>query len=389
MAKLIGNAPNQVPTNADLGSMAFEDRTNYITKNNPVHQPFRNLIINGDMSINQRNATINNGTNTNTYAVDRFHMFGAVANKMSGQQSTTAPTYFKNSFLTTSLASTTTSAGDAYGVRHIIEGSNIVNLSWGSASAKTVTLSFWVRSSITGTYALALFNKDAPNRSYVETYTINSADTFEYKTITIEGDTAGTWLTTNGQGIQVWWDLGSGSNFNTTAGSWGGGLDVRTSGSSNWIGTSGATFYITGVQLEAGTSASDFEFLPRDVNLNRCHRYCYVPSNEGTSGDGYVFAWGYANTSSQGVYFMPLPTLMRSQPTLVLKNTSNALEQGYHNATVTQHNTNVVTRSGTVSSDKNLVLLVGGASFSGGQGVHLRFKSQSTDETSFVVDAEL
>jgi len=285
----IGNTPAAVPlTSADIadgiitsakivdGTIVNADinATSAITLNKLSGNPiFRNRIINGDMSINQRNATINNGAATNTYVVDRFCMFGAAASKMSGQQSTTAPTYFKNSFLITSLAATTASASDPYGFRQVIEGSNIVDLSWGSASAKTVTISFWVRSSITGTYALALFNRDAPDRSYVETYTINAANTFEYKTITIQGDTSGTWLTTNGQGIQVWWDLGSGSNFNTTAGSWVSALDVRTSGSSNWIGTSGATFYITGVQLEVGTSATDFELLPIDVNEFRCLRY--------------------------------------------------------------------------------------------------------------------
>ena len=290
---------------------------------NPVN--FRNRIINGDMGIDQRNATINNGAATNTFVVDRFSMFGAAASTMSGQQSTTAPTYFKNSFLITSLAATTPSAGDAYGFRQIIEGSNIADLSWGSASAKTVTISFWVRSSITGTYALALFNRDAPDRSYVETYTINAANTFEYKTITIEGDTSGTWLTTNGQGIQVWWDLGSGSNFNTTAGSWVSALDVRTSGSSNWIGTSGATFYITGVQLEAGTSATDFESLPIDVNLGRCQRYfnktfnqeTAPASNAGqggsilvTNGSGTGVALGLATTYA-------FPVVMRAAPSVV------------------------------------------------------------------------
>ena len=314
----IGNKPTAIPLSGDdledniISTAKIQD--NAVTPAKYIEPvPFRNIIINGDMSINQRNATINNGNSTNTYAIDRFHMFGAVADKMSGQQSTTAPTYFKNSFLTTSLAATTPAANDAYGVRQIIEGSNIVNLSWGSASAKTVTLSFWVRSSITGTYALALFN-GSNTRSYVETYTINSADTFEYKTITIDGDTAGTWLTTNGRGIDLWWDLGSGSDFNTTAGSWGGGLDVRTSGSSNWIGTSGATFYITGVQLEVGTTASDFEFLPFDVNLARCQRY-YWQSGLSTANHGA----GFAISTGGSTYVraqVSLPVTMRSVPSV-------------------------------------------------------------------------
>ena len=182
---------------------------------------FKNRIINGGMVIDQRGSAsspINNSASVNTYITDRFALYGTIATKMSGQQSTTTTTNFVNSLLITSSAATTPAAGDAYGVRQIIEGTNIGDLNWGTANASTVTLSFWVRSSITGTYALSLFNRDSPNRSYVATYTINSANTFEYKTITIAGDTTGTWLTTTGQGIQVWWDLGSGSNLNTTAG---------------------------------------------------------------------------------------------------------------------------------------------------------------------------
>jgi hypothetical protein len=236
---------------------------------------FRNRIINGDMRIDQRNngAVVNNSAATNTYVVDRFSMFGTEATKISGQQSTAAPTGFVNSWLITSLAATTATSAQAYGVRHIIEGTNISDLAWGTANAQPVTLSFWVRSSITGTYALALFNRDSPNRSYVTNYTINSANTFEYKTITISGDTSGTWLTTNGQGIQVWWDLGSGSNFNETAGNWVGSLKARTSGSANWIGTNGATFYITGVQLEKGSTATSFDYRPYGTELGLCQRY--------------------------------------------------------------------------------------------------------------------
>jgi hypothetical protein len=277
---------------------------------------FRNRIINGAMVISQRNAgaAVNNGAGNNTYVVDRFSMFGTEAAKISGQQSTTAPTGFVNSWLITSLAATTATSAQAYGVRHIIEGTNISDLGWGSASAKAVTISFWVRSSITGTYALALFNRDAPNRSYVANYTIDSANTFEYKTITIPGDTSGTWLTTNGQGIQVWWDLGSGSNFNETAENWVGSLKARTSGSANWVGTNGATFYITGVQLEKGSTATSFDYRPYGTELALCQRYYYRQTADSLEVVApSAFATGSATWRAQGVF----PVSLRTKPTAV------------------------------------------------------------------------
>jgi hypothetical protein len=279
-------------------------------------QGFRNRIINGDMGIDQRNAgaSINNSAAANTYGVDRFAMYGADASKMSAQQSTTAPTGFVNSWLITSSAATTPSAAQPYGFRQVIEGRNISDLGWGTANAKTITISFWVRSSITGTYALSLFNRDAPNRSYVATYTISSANTFEYKTITIAGDTSGSWNTDNSQGIQVWWDLGSGSNFNETAGSWVSALKVRTSGSSNWIGTSGATFYITGVQLEVGSVATPFERIDYGRELMLCQRYYF--RHKATDGNS-TFGPGFILTTNEGLFVRYFPVPMRTAPSAI------------------------------------------------------------------------
>jgi hypothetical protein len=241
---------------------------------------FKSRIINGAMVIDQRNAgaSVSNAAAANTYFIDRWTMFGAAASRMTGQRSTTAPVGFTNSALITSSAATTPGAGDAYGVRQYIEGLNMADLGWGTANAQTVTVSFWVRSSITGTYSFALFNSDN-TRSYVATYSISSANTWEQKAITIAGDTTGTWLTTNGIGTSCWWDLGSGTNFNTTAGSWGSVLYVRTSGSANWIGTNGATFYITGVQLEKGSTATSFDYRPYGTELVLCQRYCELILN--------------------------------------------------------------------------------------------------------------
>jgi hypothetical protein len=288
---------------------------------------FKNRIINGAMVIDQRNAgaSVSNAAAANTYFVDRWNMFGAAASSMTGQRSTTAPAGFINSALVTSSAATTPGAGDAYGVRQYIEGLNMADLNWGTANAQTVTVSFWVRSSITGTYSFALFNSDN-TRSYVATYSISSANTWEQKTITIAGDTTGTWLTTNGIGTSCWWDLGSGSNFNATAGAWNSSLLVRTSGSANWIGTSGATFYITGVQLEKGTQATSFDYRAYGTELALCQRYCFSKlGSQGSGGAAMLGAAGNARNTTKAYVQFTFPTTMRQTPVLTVVNPASFL----------------------------------------------------------------
>jgi hypothetical protein len=214
------------------------------------------------MVIDQRYAGASFTQTTATdYVVDRFFVQGSITSKFTAQQSSTTTTGFNNSFLLTSSAATTPSASDYYYFGQRIEGLNVYDLAWGTASAATVTLSFWVRSSLTGTFSGALLNS-AANRSYAFTYTINSANTFEQKTVTIAGDTSGTWLTTNGVGIVLRFALGAGSSFLQSANSWGTGNVLGATGTTQWISTSGATFYITGVQLEKGSTATSFDYRP-------------------------------------------------------------------------------------------------------------------------------
>lgn len=235
----------------------------------------KNRIINGDMVINQRNlGTVNPVSGDSLkYTIDRFWVYNSTASsKFSVQQSSTAPAGFINSALITVTNAYTPTGGEEFEIGQNIEGVNISDLAWGTADAKTVTLSFWVRSSLTGTFGGSLVNS-AYNRSYPFSYTISSANTWEQKSITIAGDTSGTWLTTNGVGIRLVLSLGVGSTKTTTAGAWTAGEYYNTTGSVNLVATSGATWYITGVQLERNTTATPFEWLPYSTELALCQRY--------------------------------------------------------------------------------------------------------------------
>jgi hypothetical protein len=230
----------------------------------------RNRIINGDMRIDQRNAGAS-AANINGYGLDRWTSFN-VANSFSMQRSTVAPAGFTNSLLLTTTTSATPAAADYRYLSQLIEGFNVADLAYGTASAVTIALSFWVRSSLTGTFSGALKNS-AENRSYPFTFSVSSANTFEYKTITIPGDTSGTWLADSGIGLRVVFDLGSGSNRKGTAGAWAGVNADGATGAVNLVATNGATFYITGVQLEPGTVATPFERRSYGQELALCQRY--------------------------------------------------------------------------------------------------------------------
>jgi hypothetical protein len=236
----------------------------------------RNKIINGAMMIDQRNAGASVTPNSGDYTLDRFQAFSAASSKYSVQQSTTSPAGFINSLKVTSLAATTVGSGDYYMIEHKIEGTNCSDLAWGTASAKTVTLSFQVYSSLTGTFGGAILNQ-ASNRAYPFTYSISSANTWTSISITVPGDTSGTWLTTTGTGLYISFSLGMGSTYSGTAGAWAGAQYWSATGATSVVGTNGATFYITGVQLEKGSTATPFENRLYGTELALCQRY-YVKS---------------------------------------------------------------------------------------------------------------
>jgi len=255
-----------------------------------VSQGFKNRIINGGMTIDQRNAGASVTPADGAYTLDRWKMLMYnSASKYSVQQnagSVTPPVGFKNYLGITSSSAYSVASTDLYGMQQRIEGFNTSDLDWGTANAKTVTLSFWVRSSLTGTFGGAISNS-AGNRSYPFSYTINSANTWEYETITIPGDTSGTWVgATNGIGMVLYLMVGTGSTFSTTAGAWAAGEFYSVTGATSVVGTNGATFYITGVQLEVGSTATSFDYRPYGTELALCQRY-YEQLASGVMGFAY------------------------------------------------------------------------------------------------------
>ena len=248
----------------------------------------KNKIINGACVIDQRNAGASVSTVAgDTFIVDRFNTYTTQASKLTGQQnagSVTPPNGFRNYLGLTTTSAYSVGSSDIFTLFQNIEGYNVADLGWGTANAKTVTLSFWVRSSLTGTFGGSLLN-GAQNRAYPFSYTISSASTWEQKSITVAGDTTGTWLTTNGRGLIVGFGLGNGSTFSGTAGAWTAGQIYSPTGATSVVGTNGATFYITGVQLEVGSTATSFDYRPYGTELALCQRY--LPwFNTGNGGGG-------------------------------------------------------------------------------------------------------
>jgi hypothetical protein len=242
---------------------------------------FKNRIINGAMMFDQRNNGASVTPTSNSYTLDRWKTDASQASKFTVQQnagSVTPPSGFKNYYGVTSSSAYTVGAAESFGVYQMIEGYNVADLGFGAAGASTITISFWVRSSLTGTFGGTLCNS-AFNRSYPFSYTISSANTWEQKTVTVVGDTTGTWLTTNGIGLACYFSLGTGTTYSGTAGSWASGFYASATGATSVVGTSGATFYIGGVQLEKGSTATSFDYRAYGTEFDLCRRYCEVYSD--------------------------------------------------------------------------------------------------------------
>jgi len=275
---------------------------------------FKNRIINGAMVIDQRNAGASvTPTTSGTYTLDRWQSILTQTSKYSVEQTITgvsAPVGFTDYLGVTSLSSYAIVTGDIFAIRQHIEGFNSADLGWGTANAQTITISFWVRSSLTGTFGGSI-NNSAFNRSYPFTYTVSSANTWEQKTITIAGDTSGTWLTNNSAGIVLGFSLGSGATYTGTAGSWSGSTFTSATGATSVVGTNGATFYITGVQLEKGSTATSFDYRPYTTELQLAQRYYFRLVSEASFG-----RFGIANnlSTTTATAIIPYPVKMRAIP---------------------------------------------------------------------------
>jgi hypothetical protein len=302
-------------TNADLFKIdAGLDQVQVANLNGGPLAGTRNRIINGDMRIDQRNAgapvTVNNSAEF--YATDRWFGFGmTTAGVFTLNRSTVAPTGFTNSLAAScTTADASIAAGDRYFVNQAIEGFNAADLGFGAAGAQAVALSFWVQSSLTGTYCAALINS-AGNRSYVAEYSIAVANTWEYKTIYIPGDTTGTWLSDNGIGVGVRFTLATGTTYQTTANAWAAGNFNATSNQANWMSSSSSrTFRITGVQLEPGPVATPFEQRPIGTELALCQRYYSILDKVALA------RWTAGGTYGGGVTYFTYPQTMRTTPSV-------------------------------------------------------------------------
>ena len=306
------------------------DLSNVINKGANL-QP--NLIINSDMSLAQRGTSA--VTATANFPVDRFRMDHSSDGAFSAQQSSVVPSSadFKNSLkVQTTTADSSLAATQFLYMRQIIEGQNITHLLLGSSLAKKITLSFWVRSSLTGTFGGSFWN-DGFNRSHPYTYTINAADTWEKKTITITGDTSGTWLTTNGRGLNVAWGLGVGSTYSGTAGAWAGSGLISATGATSLLGTLNATWYVTGVTLTVGDTAPvTHPYESYSDNLSRCKRY-FQKNDNGTYSSNVTSG---STTTNNYIQWFYVPE-MRATPTLTsvigTNDGSNRKRGQYYNAT--------------------------------------------------------
>jgi len=318
---------------AELANDISVDNNRDVTLSNlRSDQPmmFRNKIINGDMRIDQRNGgssvTPTNSSPTD-YTLDRWKFSVLQPSKLTCQQVSDAPAGFNKSIKVTSSSSYNPSSNDYFLVQQRIEGYNTSDLNWGTLNAKSITVSFWVKSSLTGTFSGAVRNSDGFGRGYVFEYTVGVADTWEYKSLSLVGDTEGTWATDNNKSIELGFSLGAGSDFYASAGAWNPTNDFATSGSNNLVQTSGATLNITGVQLEEGTVATPFEHRPYGTELALCQRYYatsipqgYTISNFPTGADGAHMIAGGTNDLFG---YIPFPVEMRARPTTYIYSSVN------------------------------------------------------------------
>jgi hypothetical protein len=307
---------------------------------------FKNRIINGAMQLAQYGTGSTTVTSSGYYACDRWQAASSVTSKYSIQQnagSITPPVGFVTYLGTTSLSAYSVAAGDFFVLAQYIEGLNISDLAWGTANAQAVTLSFRVYSSLTGTFGGAIGN-NGQSRSYPFTYSVASANTWTTVSVTIPGDTTGTWLTTNGRGAAVYFNLGAGSTFSGAANTWAGAQYFAPTGATSVVGTNGATFYITGVQLEKGSTATSFDYRPIGTELALAQRY-YYQKTDASQNTPFISTQNHTTTDSRGLW--QFPVTMRAAPTITTSTLSNFwVQSGGGSATPSAFTTSSATQDG-------------------------------------------
>jgi len=331
---------------------------------------FKNRILNGQMQIDQRNAGASVTAN-NAYTLDRWIAYNSQTSKFTIRQnagsvanggSVVAPEGFTNWLGVTSSSAYSITSTDYFILRQSIEGFNMADLSWGTANAATVTLSFRVYSSLTGTFGGSLQNS-AQNRSYPFTYSIPTANTWTTISVTIAGDTTGTWNTNNTAGILLEIGLGVGSTLSGTAGAWASANYFSATGATSVVGTNGATFYITGVQLEKGSTATSFDYRPYGTELALCQRYYYKIFPAATTKPLTQVGW----YGSACIGFNKFPVSMRIPPTAVEQSgTANQYAIAYLTSIAT---CSAVPSFSNATVDTAITLFTTATTITNGQGV--------------------
>jgi len=348
--------------------------------------PHRNLIINGEMMIAQRGTSFSSIA-SGSYCLDRWRFIEVGAVVVDVTQATDTPTVaeagtdFKFSMkIDVTTADASLAASDQVLVQHKIEGFNTAHLGFGAANAATVTLSFWVKSTVTGT-AYVAFKNSAADRGYPAAYTISSSNTWEKKTIKVVGDTSGTWIgATNGIGINLEFILAAGTDFHGTANAWGAGNLKGASGMANLINDAANNILITGVQLEVGAAATDFEHRDIASEEARCQRYCYNMVEDG-SIDGVAVAYNWNTT--QTIMAIPHPQPMRAKPSLTSLGDITKLNLYYAGSSVQAGTTASINESTRFMNA--IAVNIGSAVFTAGNPCHIRTNAS----TDIIFDAEL
>ena len=344
----------------------------------------KNIIINGDMSIAQRGTSVTGITGSSYNTLDRMRVEAGTAGTWTQTQSTDVPTgqgFATSLKMDCTTANASLSASSNLKIQQRIEGQNLQYIKKGTSSAESTTASFWVKSNKTGTYICGLRDLDN-DRAISKSYTISSANTWEKKTIIFPGDTTGTLNNDNGESFRIDFHLVAGSNFTsgTLQTSWGPKVDAnRAVGQVNLADSTSNDFYITGIQLEAGTTASEFEFLPFDVNLDRCQRYYQALSN-GYTITNLVFSC-FDSTYAYGTH--SFIKTMRTAPTINFNSLGSGNIQAYNNGA--ERTLSSISAS-NISKDR-VSIDVAGSGWSGGQALHLN--NNNTSVPLFTASSEL